>query len=74
MGMKVIEIDNNISQVSDLRKVLALAKAKALFFTPMTESQDNLLLLRKAIPEFFYCKLPLIALPLFSTNIRTYYR
>jgi hypothetical protein len=59
--VKVVELDNKITEVSDLRKALTLAKCNALFFTPVTASQDNLMLLRKSIPEFFYCELYLCA-------------
>jgi len=56
-GMKVVEIDSSISSVQDLREALKLANCKAIYFEPVTETQDNLLLLRKAIPEFYHCKL-----------------
>lgn len=56
-GMKVVEIDPSINNVQDLREALKLANCKAIYFEPVTETQDNLLLLRKAIPEFYHCKL-----------------
>ena len=50
------ELDPAIDNVADLRNALKLANCKAIFFDPVTETQDNLLLLRKAIPEFYECK------------------
>ena len=54
MGLRVVNIDMAIESVKDLRAVLAQANTKALFFEPMTATSDNLLLLRKSIPEFFH--------------------
>lgn len=56
IGLKIVDIDVALSSVADLRSVLASTACKAIFFNPVTPTQDNLLLLRKAIPEFFYCK------------------
>ena len=56
MGLKVAEIDPSFSTVQEVRSFLKLANCKAIFFDPVTETQDNLLLLRKAIPEFYHCK------------------
>lgn len=53
MGLLVVDFDE-VSTVEDLRAILGSAAIKALFFEPTNETQDNLLLLRKAIPEFFY--------------------
>eukprot|EP00607_Mallomonas_marina_P003310 CAMPEP_0182428618 /NCGR_PEP_ID=MMETSP1167-20130531/23153_1 /TAXON_ID=2988 /ORGANISM="Mallomonas Sp, Strain CCMP3275" /LENGTH=226 /DNA_ID=CAMNT_0024611609 /DNA_START=138 /DNA_END=818 /DNA_ORIENTATION=- len=53
IGLKIVDIDVSISSVTDLREALKLAKCKAIIFEPQTETHDNLLLLRKAIPEFF---------------------
>ena len=53
MGMKVADFDLNISTVHDLRKSLQLSNCKAIFFDPVSETQSNLLLLRKAIPELY---------------------
>jgi len=46
-------MDTSISNVADIRSSLTASQCKAIFFEPQTESQDNLLLLRKSIPEFF---------------------
>lgn len=54
IGLKIVDIDMKVSGVKELRNVLSQANAKALFFEPTTPTSDNLLLLRKAIPEFFY--------------------
>jgi hypothetical protein len=54
MGLKVVNIDISVESVQDLRAVLSQANAKALFFEPITATSDNLLLLRKSIPEFFH--------------------
>jgi len=37
-----------------LRDLLASSACKAIIFEPVSKTQDNLLLLRKAIPELFY--------------------
>ena len=52
MGLQVVDFAD-ISTVEDLRAILGSTSIKALFFEPVNETQDNLLLLRKAIPEFF---------------------
>ena len=57
IGLKVVDVDTSLSSVADLRQVLASSACKAIIFEPVSASQDNLLMLRKAIPEFFYCKL-----------------
>lgn len=56
IGAKVVDIDTNIGTVGEVRDVLKTIKAKALIFDPVTDQQDNLLLLRKSIPEFFECE------------------
>ncbi len=55
IGLQIVDIDPAISSVDDLRQALSLAKCKAIIFDPVTESQNNLLMLRKAIPEFYEC-------------------
>lgn len=54
IGMLVIDIDPALSTVKEVRQALKVANCKALIFEPVTETQDNLLLLRKSIPEFFH--------------------
>lgn len=56
IGMKVADVEPNINAVKDIREFLKVSNCKAIFFDPVTEIQDNLLLLRKAIPEFYECK------------------
>jgi len=55
IGLKVMDIDVSITEISDLRSALKLANCKALYFDPVDETHNKLLLLRKAIPEFFAC-------------------
>ena len=55
IGIKVADIDFNISNVNDMRECLKLSKCKAIFFEPVSEKQNNLLLLRKSIPELYEC-------------------
>ncbi len=54
-GLKVVEAPEVLS-VAQLRQYLTIADPKAIYFDPITDSQNKLLLLRKAIPEFFYCE------------------
>ena len=54
MGLEVVDFASSVENVEDLRAVLGSAPIKALFFEPTNDTQDKLLLLRKAIPEFFY--------------------
>lgn len=53
-GMKIVEAPPVMS-VPQLRQFLALAPFKTIYFDPVSETQDCLLQLRKAIPEFFDC-------------------
>jgi hypothetical protein len=55
MGMIVADISPDISNVSEVREALKLADCKAIFFSPVSSTQDNLLLLRKSIPELYEC-------------------
>lgn len=55
IGLHVYDIDTKISKVQDVRDYLTESKCKAIIFEPVNEEQDNLKLLRKAIPEFFEC-------------------
>ena len=57
IGLHVIDISvaqDSILSVDDMRSILTTAGPKAFIFEPVNAVQDNLLLLRKAIPEFFY--------------------
>mmetsp|Transcript_54538 Transcript_54538/g.111264 ORF Transcript_54538/g.111264 Transcript_54538/m.111264 type:complete len:248 (+) Transcript_54538:2-745(+) len=53
MGMKIVDVDHEITDVAEIRKFLAAAKCKVIFFKQVHEDADYLLLLRKSIPEFF---------------------
>lgn len=54
IGMTVVEIDLALNTASDVRAALLYADCKAIYFKPETEKQNNLLVLRKAVPELFY--------------------
>lgn len=53
-GLKVADIDTNITTVPALRKALSLAKCNAIIFHPISDSANYLKLLRQSIPEFFH--------------------
>jgi len=53
IGMKVVDVDLDVTELSAVRSFLAETKPKAIYFKPQHEDADYLLLLRKAIPEFF---------------------
>lgn len=57
-GFKVVDIDINITQVSEVRECMRLAQCKVLYFQTQHENTDHILLLRKSIPEFFHCTPP----------------
>jgi hypothetical protein len=54
LGLKVVEFDASIATKEDLRSALGVAAVKSVIFDPVTESTDQLLLLRQAIPELFH--------------------
>lgn len=53
MGMKVVDVDPTITDINDIRAFLRQSACQHIFFHPVTETHDNMLLLRKAIPELF---------------------
>ena len=53
LGLKVVEFDASINSMEDLRAALSMAEAKTIIFDPISGDVDQLMLLRKAIPEFF---------------------
>jgi hypothetical protein len=55
-GLRVVEAPAGDLTVAQLRQFLAVSACKAIYFDPVSESQDRLLQLRKAIPEFFDCE------------------
>lgn len=66
-GIKVVDVDITLTEISEIREFLAASKCKVIYFKPEHEEHDYLLLLRKAIPEFFECKyLHLIFSPSYS--------
>lgn len=60
IGAKVIELDPAVDSISAIRKALEASKCRVVIFdhdkTVETPGNDKLLLLRKAIPEFYHCK------------------
>lgn len=53
-GMRIFDIDTNLNSVSEIREWLKISNCKAIYFDPVDENHNKLLLLRKAIPEFFH--------------------
>jgi hypothetical protein len=57
IGLKVVDVNpSDLATVADVRSFLKVASPKAIIFQPVSDTQDNLMLLRKSIPEFFYCE------------------
>lgn len=55
-GIKVADIDLELTDIADIRAWLAASECKSLYFDLEIGSHDTMTLLRKAIPEFFHCK------------------
>jgi hypothetical protein len=55
-GIKVVDIDTSLTDIKDIREWLKASQCKTIYFNLETSEQDTMLLLRKAIPEFFDCK------------------
>lgn len=56
-GFVVVDVNqDDIKTVEDLRSFLRLAKCKLIYFEKTTDDLNCIELLRKAIPEFYYCK------------------
>eukprot|EP00128_Syssomonas_multiformis_P003519 Colp12_sorted_trinity150504_noHs@34862 len=53
-GIKVFDIDVNVTDISEIREFLKVADPKVIYFHPQHEDKDYLLLLRQAIPEFYH--------------------
>lgn len=53
-----------VSTVEEMRNLLTLSDAKGIYFHQETSTQSNLKLLRKAIPDFFYCKIKIFLMHL----------
>lgn len=56
-GIKIVDVDINLTDISEIRSFLTASNCKVIYFKPEHEEHDYLLLLRKAIPEFFECKM-----------------
>lgn len=55
LGLKIFEVmPSEVKSTADLRQALSLSGCKALFFAPHSADADNLMLLRKAVPEFYH--------------------
>ncbi len=54
LGLVVVDFGSNVNTVAELRQALALADCHTIYFEPTNASLNKTLLLRKAIPEFFY--------------------
>ena len=55
-GVNIVDIDTAITDVESIRKVLAIANPKAIYFRPEVGETNYLKQLRKSIPEFFSCE------------------
>jgi len=53
LGFNIFDIDIKLTQLSEIRGFLQSSGAKIIYFKPEHEDTNYLLLLRKAIPEFF---------------------
>mmetsp|Transcript_50056 Transcript_50056/g.140357 ORF Transcript_50056/g.140357 Transcript_50056/m.140357 type:complete len:251 (+) Transcript_50056:48-800(+) len=54
LGMNIVDIDVDLTEVNDVRSFLKMANCKAIYFQPVHGNTDYLLQLRKSIPEFFH--------------------
>lgn len=55
-GIKISEIDSNITDIPQLREALKIANPTVIYFFPTKNDVNYAKLLRKAIPEFYHCK------------------
>ena len=53
-GLKIVDIDPTITDISSIREFLRQSQAKAIFFFPFYNDVEYTQLLRKAVPEFFH--------------------
>lgn len=58
IGATVAEFDSDVKTVPEIRAALAAAKARVISFdvNKNEPEKDKIMLLRKAIPEFYSCK------------------
>lgn len=54
VGLLFADLDLNISSVEEVRSALSLTQPRAIIFEPESATQNNLNLLRRAIPEFYH--------------------
>lgn len=64
-GIKISEIDSNITDIPQLREALKIANPTVIYFFPTKNDVNYAKLLRKAIPEFYHCKSFYVCLDLF---------
>jgi len=58
IGATVAEFDADVKTVPEIRAALAAAKGRVISFNiNKNDANDKITLLRKAIPEFYHCKL-----------------
>ncbi len=55
-GIKIVDVDQQITDVNDVRAFLTASDCKMIYFRPEYKEYDYLHILRQAIPEFFSCK------------------
>jgi hypothetical protein len=57
IGLNVIDVDTKINTVPQVREFLSISNCRMIVFDsePKDGDSDRLLLLRKAIPEFYEC-------------------
>ena len=56
VGCKIVDLDPEISDIEDIRQALRISECRMINYNSET-SHDRTVLLRKAVPEFYYCKL-----------------
>lgn len=59
-NFKIVDINPKVTNIYKVREALLHANPKAIYFFPKVGKIDYMKLLRKCIPEFFYCKYRLL--------------
>ncbi len=54
-GLRVFEFDRDLHSVKQVRAALTASQCKSIWFNPTFGEQNNLLTLRKSIPELYEC-------------------
>jgi hypothetical protein len=57
LGIRIAELDHRMTEIAEIRDFLKASNCKMIVFHPTTDDADYLMLLRKAIPEFYHCEL-----------------